>query len=175
MSKDLQAWKPLKDCQRAFQKLELIEDANEWRIYWVACVSLLRSIGHVLNSVDVKISPDHTQVIKAHWETLHEDKQKHRIFWEFIQQERNNVLKNYKFGPEWFENAFVVQTVDGEQVVFDEDGQPFTQDMLMMDWDREDDGDCPFHSLDGRDLIDEALEWWVAQLHGIQKQLEVLA
>lgn len=68
-----------------------------WRPRWVAVVTLLRAVGHVLNKVDSECSIEARAVIEEAWEGLKGSKPE--IFWQFIEEERNNVLKAYEFGP----------------------------------------------------------------------------
>ena len=71
-----------------------------WRIKWVSAVALLRAVGHVLGNVDnnKKINPKLSMVIEEKWKLLNRSKPKPIIFWQFIEKERNNVIKEYKLG-----------------------------------------------------------------------------
>ena len=44
----------LDDCKFILAKLEDEKDDQQWRIHWVAVVTLLRAVGHVLTKVDGK-------------------------------------------------------------------------------------------------------------------------
>ena len=54
----LKAWKPFWDCVGIlfqFQNSAIVDGEDElpeWRLYWVAGITLLRTIGHVLAKVD---------------------------------------------------------------------------------------------------------------------------
>ncbi|HXF26731.1 MAG TPA: hypothetical protein VN610_05630, partial [Bryobacteraceae bacterium] len=61
--------------------------------------ALMRAVGHVLDRMDANengpcpgLSVD---VAYAKWKA---NRDEHRIFWEFIEEERNNILKKYTFG-----------------------------------------------------------------------------
>jgi hypothetical protein len=100
----LAAWEPFNDCVSIlfhFQNSDFVDgddELHEWRLYWVAGVTLLRTIGHVLAKVDEKSSPVHAKTIRLLWNRLQRDRKSSAIFWDFIEDERNNLLKTYSFG-----------------------------------------------------------------------------
>lgn len=100
----LKAWEPFWDCVGIlfhFQNSDIAdgdEELSEWRLYWVAGVTLLRTIGHVLAKIDAKNSDKHSQAIGRLWMTFQSSRKNYWIFWEFIEKERNNLLKTYSFG-----------------------------------------------------------------------------
>src|SRR5207245_1310981 len=60
-------------------------------------VALLRSVGHVLDSVDGETAPELRRAIDEEYTKLKDSKPAPSIFWEFIHEERNMVLKEYRF------------------------------------------------------------------------------
>ncbi|WP_156478836.1 hypothetical protein [Alcanivorax sp. NBRC 102028] len=54
----LKAEKVLADCKKAVELMEAEENPDSFRVLWVACLALLRSVGHVLKKVDGKSSPE---------------------------------------------------------------------------------------------------------------------
>ena len=100
----LKAWEPFWDCVAIlfqFQNSDIVdgdEELPEWRLYWVAGIALLRAIGHVLAKVDAENSVAGSQAIERLWARLRADREGYSIFWEFIEKERNNLLKTYSFG-----------------------------------------------------------------------------
>jgi hypothetical protein len=100
----LLAWQPYADCVGilfSFQNSDTFDgddELPEWRISWVAGVALLRTIGHVLSKVDAKTSERHRDAINGLWAELKFDRDANRIFWNFIEKERNSILKTYQFG-----------------------------------------------------------------------------
>ncbi len=100
----LKAWGPFWDCVSIlfmFQNSDVAdgeEELPEWRLSWVAGLALLRAIGHVLAKVDAKTSLAHGEAITAIWQGFQADRAGSAIFWEFIEKERNNLLKTYSFG-----------------------------------------------------------------------------
>lgn len=99
--KTLNAWEPFYDCVHVnfeLQNSDVDDEHPEWRVQWVFGVAMLRTVGHVLAKVDGAISAKHSNTIKAHWERWKSAKSDNWIFWEFIEEERNNILNTYKFG-----------------------------------------------------------------------------
>ena len=121
----LYAWEPFWDCVDIlflFQNSDVAdgeEELPEWRLYWVAGVALLRTIGHVLAKVDAKSSAQHSQAIGRLWKQLQLDRKGSPIFWEFIEKERNNLLKTYSFG------ARLVQGEEGAYIQFENGDDAF--------------------------------------------------
>jgi hypothetical protein len=64
----LVARKVLADCETAHQLLRKEKMGATWRPHWVACLTLLRAVGHVLDKVDVEADAKHSAAIKAKWE-----------------------------------------------------------------------------------------------------------
>lgn len=100
----LKAWEPFWDCVSIlfhFQNSNVVdgdEELGEWRLYWVAGVALLRTVGHVLAKVDANSSARHAETIGSMWKQFRSDYEGSRILWEFIEKERNSLLKTYSFG-----------------------------------------------------------------------------
>ncbi|KJC40670.1 hypothetical protein UB31_27580 [Bradyrhizobium sp. LTSP849] len=99
----LKAWKPFYECVGILfqlQNSDLDDDHPEWRIYWFAGLALLRTVGHVLDKIDGTTSDQHRRIINATWESWKRNRAENAIFWDFVEQERNNLLKTYEFGVE---------------------------------------------------------------------------
>ncbi|MBL0931145.1 MAG: hypothetical protein IBJ15_13635 [Alphaproteobacteria bacterium] len=143
----LKAWAPFWDCVSIlfhFQNSEVADGEDElpeWRIYWVAGLALLRTIGHVLAKVDAKTSPNHSDAINAFWKGLQADRRMAAIFWDFIEKERNNLLKTYSFGAKFTSDE------DQDAYVEFEDG------------------------LDAFQLFREAVYWWRHHLMELEREL----
>jgi hypothetical protein len=108
--KTLKAWEPFYECIGIlfdFQNSEIDEEHPEWRTSWVAGLALLRTIGHVLGKVDSLTSSKHAEAIKTAWERWKKDREENWILWDFIERERNNILKTYEFGVEIDDNGLV--------------------------------------------------------------------
>jgi len=88
----------LQDCKHAVAAHTLDLQAEELRVSWVSILALLRAVGHVLDKVDATSSAPMKAAIRSWWDKINASKPEPRIFWEFIEQERNEVLKVYEFG-----------------------------------------------------------------------------
>jgi hypothetical protein len=143
----LKAWEPLWDCVSIlfqFQNSDVAdgeEELQEWRIYWVAGLALLRTVGHVLKKVDAKTSPNHADAISALWRGFQADRVNSAIFWDFIEKERNNLLKTYSF------SAKLAWREDQNAYVEFEDG------------------------MDAFELFREAVYWWRHHLMALERKL----
>lgn len=117
----LSAWKPFWDYVSvlfAFQNSDIDDQHPEWRLNWVAGCALLRTIGHVLQKVDAQNSDTHRRTINSFWSDWKLERDKSWIFWDFIENERNNILKNYEFGVETTNDSLVHKAtgLDGIQL-----------------------------------------------------------
>ena len=86
----------LKDCKGALKDFKDGVQGNEWRRRWITSIVLLRTVGHVLSKVDALHNPLLSNIIDTEWKKLQDNKPEPRIFWEFIDKERNNILKEYQ-------------------------------------------------------------------------------
>src|SRR6185312_1454897 len=89
----------LRDREKAVQLLEEIPKPSYFEFNYVAALALVRAVGHVLDKVDANENGPRpglsVDVAYAKWKA---NRDEHRIFWEFIEEERNNILKEYTFG-----------------------------------------------------------------------------
>ena len=143
-STSLHAWEPW-DFTRAIlfelQNSDIDEEHWEWKVNWFAGVALLRTIGHVLGNVDSKTSERHSQVIAQKWREWKDRPQRHWIFPEFIERERNNILKEFAFGA-------ALPSSDDDRILVYGDSKE-----------------------DGAQLFREAVYWWRHQLESIEREL----
>ena len=87
----------IRDAEVAYSMLEDEENEQRFRILWIANLAILRGIGHVLDKAD-KLNPRYTMAINRWWQELKASKgHLNEVFWDFIQNERNLVLKEYEF------------------------------------------------------------------------------
>jgi hypothetical protein len=113
----LKAWDPFWDCVSVlfeFQNSDVADGSEEitnWRLFWVAGVALLRTVGHVLAKVDSKGSRHQQQAIGSLWAEWNADRESSAIFWNFIEEERNNLLKTYSFGAQFAYDGYLASIV----------------------------------------------------------------
>lgn len=147
------ARKVLADCKTAHNLLEAESDTARFRVLWVSGVALLRSVGHVLQKVDSKRDPQIAGAVVAAWERWKVDREANAVFWEFIEEERNNILKEYEFG--FLSGPVNVLVTPSDEI--------FTLDDSLL---------CPvadgrFAGEDCRDILAEGIAWWERELSAI--------
>jgi hypothetical protein len=159
----------LEDCKLALELLENETDLRRWRLHWVSAIALIRAVGHVLDKVDGKSKKvkDASRAAYARWTG---NAAEHEIFREFIERERNIILKEYDFNLHPGEEVPVAIPVtlkrlsDGAIVqaatVFPLDNNIYRP---LLDGVREGD--------DARDVLSDAIEWWERELAAIEHEI----
>lgn len=154
----LAARRVLSNCEVALDMLDMEEDERCWWVLWAGAIALLRTVGHVLHKVDTedfKVS----QAVDAAWSRWKCDRENNAIFWEFIEKERNNILKNYEFSM--LESAELSLVVPGQNMPFTIGENLFRP--LMEGFGKGE---------DARDIYNEALQWWDTELTRIESELD---
>ena len=158
----------LDDCRVALSLLEEEKDIRRWRIHWAAAVALIRAVGHVLDKVDGE-DPLIKQASNAAFKQWRSMDPNHEIFREFIERERNNLLKEYRSDVHPLTTVamaveFTAQPVGGGAPVrlaqIAEIGENIYRPFLHGPWE----GD------DARDVLSEAIAWWDSQLAAIERE-----
>jgi hypothetical protein len=142
--KTLKAWEPWEFTLHTLfflQNADIGEDFPEWKMEWFAGVAALRTIGHVLHKVDSEQSQNHQNVINQTWKSWNFNKDDNWIFFDFIEKERNNILKEFSFGAE------LPSLEDGRVLAY---------------------GNTDY---DASQLFREAVYWWRHELEKIEKAL----
>lgn len=154
----------LEDCRLALQMLEEETDIQRWRILWAAAAALIRAVGHVLDKVDGR-NPSIKSVGGRFFERWKHDPC-HEIFRDFIERERNSILKEYQSDVHPLEDVSVVLQVHLDPI---NGGDP---KVLAQALDLDDNVyrpmlDGPWEGDDCRDVLREAIDWWSVQLDAI--------
>lgn len=157
----------LEDCRGALLDFADGIQGGTWRRRWVSCVVLLRTVGYVLDKVDADRSPKHRSVIDSWWRGLKGTKPDPAIFWGFIDEERNLIIKEYRT------RAGQGVTVPGAVMEIDaktmeqkiEPRRPVVYHYTM--------NSGPFSGRDQRELIAEAIAWWERQLDAIDAAVSI--
>lgn len=142
----------LDDCRGALEDLsEEGLHGDRWRRRWVAAVSLLRSVMHVLAKVDSETSTEMQVSIDEAWKELRRTRPEPAIFWRFIDEERNLTLKEGSFGAGQVYHQR-----------YDEEGNPIV--FYSYPFHAE-----PFQGMDQREVVGRAIEWLEGYLDQIDE------
>ena len=88
----MRAAEMIADAENALRMLEECENEDDFRVLWIACITILRSVGHVLGKVDHE-NKCLAASIDSWWKNLKANKDE-IIFHEFIETERNFSIKD---------------------------------------------------------------------------------
>ncbi len=95
----LAARRVLRDCYRAKTRFDTATIAADRRLWWILALTLLRAVGHVLNKVDSKRSRYLANSIRKGYLAWKAEPRQHLVFHEFIEKERNEIIKEYRIDP----------------------------------------------------------------------------
>jgi len=153
----------LEDAEAALQTMHDCEYGPEWRWRWAAVVSLLRAVGHVLDKVDAGSNSALRQVVDERWAALTETRPEPAIFWQFVEDERNSVLKEYRFRGQHASGHAVTSIwtylPDGTKV--EQSAEELT-DIHLHVFDT-----GPYRGRNQLEVAAEAVLWWTSYLEGI--------
>ena len=158
----------LADCEAALSDLTNCGLDSGWSRRWVAFVAVLRAVGHVLDHVDGERAPELRSAIDNEYRKLKASKPEPHIFWSFIEDERNVILKEYRFrGVHASGSGLTSLTASSfktaRQFTVTSDR---TADLHLHVFD-----EGPFASRNHLDVAAEAVQWWKRYLD----QIDVLA
>lgn len=142
----------LADCKHALDLLQMESQAASFRVLWVAGIALARTVGYVLQKVDGKQNDAVRTAVASAYASWKADRSGNAIFWDFIEDERNRVLKQYEIG--FFGGPVDVVAGDQLHTLNDHLFCPIT--------------DGPFSGEDCRDILEQAIVWWEQQLDSIE-------
>ena len=155
----------LADCHVALRLLEEETELGRWRVHWAGAVALTRAVGHVLDKVDGR-NPRIRAAARSAYGRWRAEGGGHEIFREFIDRERNSILKEYRFSHHPLDEVSVVvamdyldpSTGDRHRSV---DVVPVGDNIYrpMLEGYRKGD--------DARDILTDALSWWAVELDAI--------
>ena len=135
----------LRDCHIAVKQHVSSVGGAEKRIAWVTVVVLLRTVGHVLDKVDGARSTFLRAAIDERWGEIHEGGIEHEIFHDFIERERNGILKEYRI------HETLVEPIKTN---------PGHADSLLVG----------SRLLPTNKALQEALNWWETVLRGVEER-----
>lgn len=157
----------LEDCRGAIAELVEGVQGRDWRRKWILAVVLLRTVGHVLDKVDGARSATYRKAINNWWFALKASKPDPAIFWQFIEEERNSILKEYQTaagqGVTVQLTGVEINPQTGEQKV----GPPKPAIYHYTF------NSGPYKDKDQRHVLADALAWWEQQLDTIDRAANV--
>jgi len=95
----LTSYRICSDVRRAIQNLENeLPTFGAWHVEWAGICALLKASIHVMK-VDARrcYSAELQQSLLRGWKRLADQKSAYPLMWDFIDKERNNILKEYSF------------------------------------------------------------------------------
>jgi len=144
----------LSDLKLTLELLDRDADNAEWRIHWVAAVALARSVRHVLWNVDVRdgrVDKTLANNLFAEWKSR--ENKEHEIFRDFIDLERNSVLKEYESSVYPESSIWLLAGEEGFLL-----GSSLFRPMEIGRYEGE----------DARDVLRLAIDWWDRQLFRLE-------
>jgi hypothetical protein len=118
----MKAREVFKDCQHAADQLGKAIDEqrlDDAKIFWFASLAMLRSIGHVLHKVDAKT---YGTAFADQLKTRYEQWKQEPVFADFIERERNIILKEYDSSLE------VQSTTEDDYLLLENGGRLLLED-----------------------------------------------
>jgi hypothetical protein len=152
----------LEDCRQAVTLFTPGLQGSQWRIVYLANVTLLRAVYHVLKDRDAAYGLVCRQAFNTWDSNLLNSKPSPEIYWEFIVKERDRLIKQYR--------PFAGQGVVIPGVQFDVNEMTGEHRVTRL-------GDVEhtyimnegfFVGRDHRELMGEAIAWWEAQLDSLE-------
>lgn len=148
----LAARRALRDAYRAKHELSAALSSNDLaiiRLRWITATTILRSVGYALRNIDASRSSDLKCAIDTAWNRWKANAFQHLIFHEFIEKERNNILKEYR--------ASIFPSTSAKEKT--EDAPKIYSSLLV--------GDRSYSPLEA---VDASIRWWEAELSHIEAQ-----
>jgi len=153
----------LSDCRLALDMLQMESDPNRWRVLWAGAAALIRAVGHVLLNVDQPSDPRVAKAgIAAHKRWTSGDLS-HSIYRDFIKNERDNILKEYRSNVHPLEKVDVLvrltlQNPKTGEIKYIDEIQVLDENLFRPLVEGYGEGE------DARDAYQEALDWWDREL-----------
>ena len=153
----------LEDCRVALDSLVDGIKGGEWKRQWLLAIVLLRAVGHVLHKVDRKQSQAYRSAIDSWWSEMQMTKPEPAIFWQFIEEERNSTIKEYRThagqGVTIRVPTLHVNILTGAQ--WSDPSLPTLYHYTIVSG--------PFMGRDHREVLGEAIAWWEGELDAIDR------
>jgi len=149
----LRARTVLADAELALRAWESTDDPGIGRVHYASVLMLLRAVGHVLAKVDAIAHLSLRHYVPRRFAEWKADPKRYRLFSEFIDPERNAILKEYEFGVIVSQVVGVSRDCETGEIRVDE------TDSTVYAY-----KSGPFVGEDVRDVAREAMAFWEAEL-----------
>lgn len=159
----MEAEKMLHIAKTSLNMLQTVEDQDQVEVMWIAAITALREVGHVLAKVDKYSDTILSQKIDAWWSDLNKNKtiDKNRIFFDFIDKERNDTIKELSIHyDKGMQDILIIEGINKKEACFVNDIIPQLIYIPMTDG--------YYEGEDIRDLIEMAIEWWEKQIEELK-------
>lgn len=160
----------LADARLALDMLQAEPDPDRWRVHWAGGAALLRAVGHVLLNVDQKADAELARVADAAHRRWRSADSAHAVYREFILEERNNILKEYRSNVHPLDNVPVVIRLtlvhpETREVRYVDQHADLDENLFRPIVEGYGEGE------DARDVFEEAIDWWERELAAIEQGL----
>lgn len=156
----------LADCRLALDMLQDVTEPDRWRVHWAGAVALLRAVGHVLLNVNQPADQVVAKAGKAAHRRWKSDDPAHLIYRDFIEDERNNILKEYRSKVHPLDTVDVavrltLQNPETGEINYVDQVMPLDKNLFRPMTEGYGKGE------DARDVYKEAIDWWERELNAI--------
>jgi hypothetical protein len=130
---------------------------SEWKVTWIGTCAILRTAIDLFR-VDAKscLAPRIREEIATEWKLIKDRKSEHSIFWDFLRQERDNVIHEYEWRAyeAWMKPDGTFRPARLSFLMLDDDG---ARPVLLMKG-------GPFAGRNSLELLKEGAEWVEARI-----------
>ena len=172
-------------CRHAHGKMKSNPTAADWVLIWAGTIALLRAVGHALHKEDAARDARLSKEQGPWWQKLKHTKPDPAIFWDFIERDRNKLLKEAELTVGQglhvaMHDAACASDTYSISIAGQEPSEPAEQQSpppsahpappsasLTYSYHM---NSGPFAGQDPRDLVRDAIEWWEKQLSDIEQE-----
>jgi hypothetical protein len=151
-----------RDSVHVIEACEHAASESDFRTYWFCSIAMLRAIGHVLKKYDARDNPKAATVVESLWLRWESDPQSRACFFDFLETERNQSLKEYEFAFYSGGHMLPIVVNPHEAGVISELSVDIYRPIELG----------PYAGMDARDVLKEIHEWWDTQLTEVESTIE---
>jgi uncharacterized protein (DUF2267 family) len=157
----LSSYRAASDGQRGIEQLEeklksTYLTLSDWKITWIGTCAVLRTAIDLFKA-DAK-SCIHARIreeIRAEWHAIKKDPIEHKIYWDFLHRERNNIMHEYQWSAYevWMGTGGQIQQTGSLLDIRPDDANS----VLLMN-------SGPYKGSNSLELLEESAEWVLARI-----------